>query len=324
MTPAEKRLRDKLEHRAAMSGADARLRLLRAWDIVRLSLSESDFLAAVNNGTLESFLAEILSDRALEPAFAELRSLIDRSSLESAATWSGDLPIRGAVFNVLNPRVIESVRALDTRVIQTLKAEVRETVRQAALEGLEAGVHPRTVARRVRSVIGLAPNQEAAVANFRRMLEAGDREALTRALRDRRFDRTLQKALGRKGTGLSAEQIDRMTEAYRKRMVAFNAETNARTIALDTQRLAQRNSWQSSIDRGLVDASRLRRTWVSVGDHRVRPEHVKMHGETVRWGERWSNGEDIPGQSTYNCRCLEKVFLVAAPAARVPAARLAA
>jgi len=312
MTPAEKRLHDKLTRLAASTSAVALRRVLRAWEIVRLSLSEADFLRAVNNGTLESFLSEILSDRALDPAFAELRSLIDRSSLESAAAWSRDIPVRGAVFDVLNPRVIEAVRALDTRVIQTLQAEIRETVRQAALEGLEAGVHPRTVARRVRSVIGLAPNQEAAVANFRRMLEAGDREALSRALRDRRFDRTLQKALGAKGAGLKPDQINRMTDAYRKRMVAFNADTNARTIALDTQRLAQRNSWQSSIDRGLVDPRRLRRTWLTVGDHRVRPEHVKMNGETVRWGERWSNGQDLPGDDEYNCRCLERIWLVPA------------
>jgi hypothetical protein len=97
-----------------------------------------------------------------------------------------------------------------------------------------------------------------------------------------------------------------MTTAYRKRMEAFNAETQARTAALDAQRLGQRLSWQDAIDRGIVKTDELYRTWVSVGDDRVRPEHVEMDGEEQPYEQPYSNGETVPGESTYNCRCIEK------------------
>jgi hypothetical protein len=190
------------------------------------------------------------------------------------------------------------VRALDTKVVQTLKSDVVDVVRAHVENGLRDGVNPRVVARELGQVIGLAPNQEAAVRNFRKLLEAGDPEALVRKLRDRRFDSTIRRG------ALGPEQIEKMTEAYRRRMIAFNAETNARTASLDSMRAGQRLSWQSAIDSGIVDGSRLVKRWSGVLDARERPEHVAMEGETVPFDQPFSNGEMTPGESTYNCRCI--------------------
>jgi hypothetical protein len=151
-------------------------------------------------------------------------------------------------------------------------------------------------------VIGLAPNQLKAVDNFRQMLETGDAEALTRALRDRRFDKTIRNAL--KGDGLTPEQIDRMTDAYRKRFLAFNAETNTRTAALDAQKLGQRLTWEQAVARGDVDGSRLTKRWSGTLDDRERDSHLAMEGETVPWDQPYSNGQMQPGDSEYNCRCV--------------------
>lgn len=321
MSPTERVLYERIRRRAEALQPGAQRRLLVAFDIIRGSLSEAEFLRASSNNQIERLLDELLSDKALDPAFASLRALIDRDALNASANWSRDIPRGlGGVFDALNPRVITAVRELDTRVLQGLKDQVRETVRQAAQAGLEAGKHPRAVARGMREALGLAPNQEEAVRNFRRMLEAGDREALTRELRDHRFDTTLRKALGKNGTGLTAPQIDRMADAYRRRMIAFNAETHARTIALDTQRLAQRASWESAIAQGTVDRGRIRRIWIAVGgpggDGRNRPEHLELHGTAVGFDERYPNGQLIPGESDFNCRCLERIVLL--PATTLP------
>lgn len=315
---------------------EARSRLFAAYNTIRELLTESELVRAADAGTLDRLLDEVLSDAALDPAFARLRALIDRSALEDADAWHRTLPspLRDDPFNILAPRVIEAVRALNTRAIDTLKGEVRESVRQAAREGLVAGQNPRAVARRIRGSVGLSPSQEQWVQNFRTELETGDRAALRRVLGrgtiqrpdgsriqrpqhaggqglGRRDMAALNRILGREP--LSADQIGRMSEAYRRRLLALNTEAHTRSIALDSQRLAQRMTWEDLITRGTVQRSRVRRSWVAVGgpegDGRNRPEHLEMHGEEVGFDERYSNGQMVPGETDFNCRCIERYRL---------------
>jgi hypothetical protein len=207
-------------------------------------------------------------------------------------------------FDYLNPRVIDAVRALESKVMTTLQGDIRETVRAYVENGIRKGLGPRAIATPLRSVIGLAPNQETAVRNFERALrgEPGAANPLGYKLRDRRFDGTVKKG------GLTDAQVTTQVAAYRKKMVAFNATTNARTATLDAMKLGQHLAWQDAIDRGIVDRYRLKKKWIGVMDSRERPEHVEMEGETVPFLDEYSNGEVIPGESTYNCRCIARYF----------------
>jgi hypothetical protein len=78
---------------------------------------------------------------------------------------------------------------------------------------------------------------------------------------------------------------------------------------MDAMRAGQRASWEDAIANGTVDRTRLRRVWVSTGDDRVRPEHRKLNGTEVPFDWPYPNGELIPGESTYNCRCIERIIL---------------
>ena len=309
MTAAERAFVRRLRNRANRLSPELARRELAAYELIRDMLSERELVRAIESGRLDRLIWEVLSDDSLDGSFARLRNRIDVALLESTRSEAmHGLPsaLRPNVFGVLNPLVVEAANILDTRVIDGLKDEVRETVRQAATRGLEQGVGPRTVARRIREAVGLAPNHEQAVANFRAALERGDvSKALGYKLRDRRFDGTVKRG------GLTRGQVDKMVAAYRRRFIAHNAETHARTLALDAQKLAQRLSWEDAIARGIVDPNMLTKTWVTVGDDRVRPEHVAMNGTQVGWGETWPNGEDVPGDSTYNCRCHERIMVAA-------------
>jgi uncharacterized protein with gpF-like domain len=251
---------------------------------------------------VERILSETLPDDVIEQAFRDVRLEMRNGLSRSVQYFARDIPGPGTVaFDILNPRVLDAVRTLETRVMTNLSSNVRETVRQAIERGLVEGTAPKTVARELRSVIGLAPNQEEAVNNFRRSLEGSNGSPLRYKLRDKRFDRSIAKG------GLSPEQIQKQTAAYRKRMLAFNAETHSRTAALDAQKLGQRLSWEDAIERGIVDASAIVQTWTGVDDGRERPEHVAMNGETVPFGEPFSNGDMVPGEHDYNCRCIALV-----------------
>jgi len=112
----------------------------------------------------------------------------------------------------------------------------------------------------------------------------------------------------RERESLSANQIDVMVNAYRRRMVAFSAETQARTAALDSVKLGQDLSWREAIDKGFVDGASLMKTWVQVDRPTKREEHIPLHGETVPFDSPYSNGQMIPGETDYNCACESVVF----------------
>lgn len=330
MSPSERRLFNRISQRAATMQPSLGKRLLATYALIRDTLTESELARAINDRLVDRLIYTLMSDEALAPSLASLRTAIQQNTLNAAASWSQVLPNFAAapMFDAVSPRVIEAVRTLDNRAIKDLRDEVRETVRQAAESGMRAGQNPRVVARHIRDVIGLAPNQEQAVRNFRAQLESGDRAALQRALGKgvittpdgtqttrqahaggqgltEKQLATLDRTLGK--VDLTPEQVDKAVGAYQKRMMALNTETHTKSIALDTQRIAQRMSWQSSIDQGIVEEHRLRRVWIAVMDNRTREEHAAMNGEEIGWTGVYSTGEEVPGADSWNCRCIERV-----------------
>lgn len=299
----------KFQRRAANLEPDVARELLRAWDVIRESLSDVELARFISSGELD----KIIDDALLDRAFGNLRVRIVQAVERGFKVTLNDLPKAGKVdgviavqFDTLNPRVIDAIRTLDSRVVNTLKEDVRDVVRAHIENGLRDGRAPASVARELRAVIGLAPNQEAAVRNFRRALE-GDPAAgnpLTRVLRDRRFDAAIQRG------ELTAEQVDRMTAAYRRKFVAFNAQTNAHTATLDSYKLGQKLSWDDARDKGVIPVGyELVKTWVQIDRPSKRESHIPLDGVTVPFDATYPNGDEIPGESDFNCGCLSRVSL---------------
>lgn len=285
--------------------------VLSAYRALAANLPESEMAHLIAIGAIDTLILAVLSDRVLDLTFRRVQQQMRRTMETSLHYVANDLPKGGKIngqiavmFDHLSPNVLTAIRELEDKILPTMKSDVRETVRQAIQAGLEAGKNPRTLARGLRDVIGLSPAQELAVRNYRAELEAGKVGAATsRALHDARFKVT---------DSLSAEKIDRMVNTYRRNMEGFHAETISRTATLDAFKQAQSLAWQQAIDARIVDGGRLQKTWITVGDNRVRDEHVAMQGETVPFDARYSNGEDTPGESTYNCRCLSRVSVARA------------
>jgi uncharacterized protein with gpF-like domain len=161
-------------------------------------------------------------------------------------------------------------------------------------------------------VIGLTDSQGQAVLNYRRDLERGRPGALTRSLRDKRYDPTVRAAIN--GTKvLDAEQIDAMVERYRGRYIAFRAQTIARTEAMRAVNTGSRAAMQQAIDNGEVEPSWITRKWLTARDERVRHSHRALDGQEVGWDEpfilpsggtiRWPHDPLAPAAETIACRC---------------------
>lgn len=311
MTAAEQAFWLRANRRALALQPELAAALLRAFALLRAALVVEELVRIIESGDIDRLFRDVLTqdvlERALLPVRARLRAAVERQLMY----FVRDLPAAGKVdgvlavsFDYLNPRVLDAVRGLETKVLRTLAADIQDTVRAYVEAGLRSGAGPRVVARALRDVIGLAPNGELAVRNFELALRGEGRNPLDYALRDKRFD-----AVVRRGA-LTEQQIAAQTAAYRRKMLAFNANTLARTAALDAMKLGQRLAWADAAEQGIVDRSRLYKRWLGVLDARERPEHIAMEGETVQFDELFSNGEMVCGDSTFNCRCLPRYSVV--------------
>lgn len=308
MTPAEHDFWLRLQRRAAVLQPDLNRATLRAFQNLRDGLSEREMATLIATGQLDELVNDVFGQSAQNVAFTPLRSAIQAGVADQVRLAAGEIPgarQNGRIlvsFDYLNPRVVDAVRELDTKIISTLQGDTRETVRAFTENGLRDGVNPRAIARQIRDVVGLSPTQESYVRNLRAELEAGQyATAAQRVLLDQRYNLVKLDALS---SADRAKRVDTIVTAYRKSYIAFNAESNARTAALDATKLGQRLSWQDAIGKGIVDGDRLEKTWRGVKDNRERDEHLAMEGETVGFDEPFSNGEMTPGESTYNCRCV--------------------
>lgn len=201
----------------------------------------------------------------------------------------------GPLLNILtgvssDPRILQSIDTslitqIDRSTRQALGNWVREAIREGvnpetAITQMVGVVDPRTGAR-VGGVLGLTDRQTQAVVNFRRMLqEQRFKEALTRELRDGRFDATLWARI-QNGGSLTDEQIDRMVARYEARMLAYRARTIARTESAVAHAEGQRQAWTTAIQQGRVNPNLLIKRWVTANDERVRAHHAELHNAII-------------------------------------------
>src|SRR5689334_13012585 len=230
-------------------------------------------------------------------------------------------------FNIRNPRAEQWLSNYSSTLIKQITDDQRNMVRQNLTRAMQAGTNPRTAAldlvgrisvsgNREGGVIGLTSSQEEWVANYIDDLSSDDpAQALTRELRDRRFDSTVLSA-SESGEPLTADQIDTMATAYTNRALRYRAETIARTEAQTSLHESQQQAMEQAVDTGLVSKSDVKFVWRTAHDLRVRDSHVFMDGQVQDMGNPFISGLgnmlEYPGdplapiEDTANCRCFRE------------------
>jgi hypothetical protein len=318
VTAAERAFWLRVQQRAARLEPDVGNAILKALDLLRTNFSISEVARAIEKAGHGAIPPEIFPQTLLDRAFIPVSESVADALRKGTAWGATELPGHGRIdgkvavgFNVLDQNVRDALETLDDKAIGTLEDAIHDTVKAIIKEGLETGRSPIQTATLLRDTIGLAPNQVDAVQNYRNALEANSAHALDYELRDHRSDSVVEKAIAA-GEGLSAEKIDKLVEAYQRGMLRFNAESNARTLTLDTMKAGQRLAVDQAIKQGIYKADNTWKRWRGTLDDREREEHLAMEGQTVPYDETFSNGEDQPGDSTFNCRCVAVYFQSAA------------
>lgn len=227
-------------------------------------------------------------------------------------------------FDTAASPIVVRARQNELELVQGFQEErwqvARQITQRAVQESATLGRNPRRVAQDFRDSIGLTPQQEQWVANYRRALEQGE---YTRAtgyeLSSGQADRTLRSYVD-KEKQLTPAQIDDFVERYRANALNYRAETIARTEALRNANQGVQDSIDQAVKRGDVEPAMLSKEWhAGPATDDSRDMHQAMDGVQVPFGEdfvlpdgtRMSGPGDPRGGAKHNanCRCTSSVAL---------------
>lgn len=198
--------------------------------------------------------------------------------------------------------------------VRQISMQMRETISQVIYREVSAGTNPIDTARLIKQNLGLTATQEKAVNNYRKYLEDGDRRALERALRDKRYDPTVSRLI-RTGGNLKPEQIDKMVSRYRQRFIKRRAENIARTESMTMLNAGNQKYWEQAVKSGIVRQNQIVRTWKHSHDSKVRSSHIQIPGlnpdgrglnepfKSPLGNIRYPGDPAASGANRINCRC---------------------
>ncbi len=287
----------------------------------------------LDRGDVEGAVRAVHLDEA---TFRDLERAIEQAYEEGGRYTAEKLPALqqpdgyrlDVVFDVRNPRAEAWLKDHSSTLVKEIVADQQQMIREALRAGMEAGQNPRTVAldlvgridpvtgNREGGKIGLTSSQEAWVRDYRAELETLDVNALERALRDKRFDRTVAKAI-REGKPIPAATVKKMVTAYTNRALRYRAETIARTEALTSLHAAQIEATRQAIDAGQINEGAVTKKWRNSADNRVRDTHRALGGQTVAFEAKfvspsgaqllYPGDPSAPARERVACRCWMEV-----------------
>jgi hypothetical protein len=312
VSPQQKRLQRLIASYERKIRAGFRTKVEEARRLVGLD----ELAALIESGDIEGALAValIIPQEINALAIAAFLAAAEQTSREIFAAISIDVQFDDAQDNAL--RIMRN-RALQVTSQFTHKQE--EAIREVLLDGIRRGINPRQQAMALRNLIGLTAKQVKAVNNFRNMLEEGSKEVLTRKLRDKRFDRTINRAI-REDKRIERARIDRMVTRYRERYINHRAGVIAQTEALSAVHQGKEAMFDTAIAEGHLTRERLEGTWVTVQDALRRHHHATMQGQKQPHGQYFISGlgnqllhpgdPNAPIEEIAHCRCLKVTRII--------------
>ncbi len=285
-------------------GREVAAAFLAAVESIRAGAEIQRVAAAIEAGQIEEALNALNIDAA---AYEDMLNAIRNAQTEGGKAAIEDFPKRQANGSALvvrfsgrNPAAEQWLRDHSSQLITRITEDQRAAARSSLRDSLEAGVNPRTAALRIvgtlnratgkreGGILGLSGPQEGYVRNARAELASGDPTALRaylgRKQRDKRFDRTIERAI-REETAPPAATIRKAILAYESRLLKLRGDTIGRVEALSALQAAKHEAYRQAIESGQVAESAVRKVWRSAGDFRVRHTHRALNGDSVAFRE---------------------------------------
>lgn len=333
LSPTQAQLLDELLSRYERRVAEAFLAAVRdirnAADFQRLvtALTNRDMQSAIDALHLDPAAFNDLA-RKIEDAYTTSGKLASDQASPVTTPTGANVVVR---FDVRNSRAEAWLRSQSADLVTALIGDQKLAIRNAIAAGQAAGQNPtqtalelvgrmsRVTGQREGGIIGLSSPQEAYLRSARAELasDAPDllRNYLTRSRRDRRFDRSVAKAI-REGTALPDDIAEKAATGYQRSLLKLRADIIGRTETLTSLNAAQHESAMQLVERGLFGASEVTRAWHATHDARTRDTHVVLSGQVVGLHEPFRSPSGalmlFPGDTslgappaeTIGCRCV--------------------
>ncbi len=231
-------------------------------------------------------------------------------------------------WGVRNLPAEQAMRQHAAGLVDSLVGEQLTSVRSVLVDGLSRGQNPRQTALglvgkinrrtgfREGGSIGLTPSSVQTLDKVYAGLRAGDahamRDYLGYALRDKRFDGHVRRALEQGGT-VPADAVDRIVTAYSNRALKYRADNLALTetnIALTQSKM---DAFQQQIDAGKLEAGDVVKTWGRSISKEKRADHLAMVGVSVPFDQLFvlpdgtqctgPHDPNLPAHHLVGCKC---------------------
>ena len=278
------------EYVAKLAELDAKIaaEFVRVMDQVagRISLAEIERL--IDAGDLAGLIDALsVTDADLWPLREAVRSAYVQAPATLPAGLTGLFRFDGG-----SRRVVEQLAAQDLSLIQYITEGQAESVRSVLSDGAGRGASSRRVAldlvgrydgrRRVGGIIGLNVPLTDSLIRSRGLLVSGQpdelRAYLALKLRDRRFDKTIDKAI-RTGDGLTAEQIDRILDHHKSKALKYRGQLVAQNEAHKAMAAGRFEQMRQIKDDPRVEV--VEKRWQHNLSVDPRPDHLAMNGTVV-------------------------------------------
>lgn len=310
---------------------------LAAFDDIRSPARMTALEAAIERGDVQGVLSALnLRDEFFTPLDRQIENAFYQGGVYQLAglpkkpsSIGGPLVVR---FDLRNPRAESWVRRRSSTLITDISTDQRTGIQRVLQAGLEAGRNPRGVAldlvgrvergsnRRTGGLVGLTSGQIGYVETARAELRDPTlmRAYFKRSLRDRRFDRTVAKAL-REGRPVSEADIRKIAGRYADRLLFYRGETIARTETLQALNAGRDEAIEQLIESGEVTRQAVKHKWSATLDARTRDPHRSMHGQEVIQGQPFTSPTGAQllfpgdtslgagGEDVINCRCYVEI-----------------
>lgn len=303
----------------------------RAVQSIRDSVRISDLERLINARDINGVIELLGLDRA---TFAPLEQAIDGSFQRGgdvAADVLSPIPVPGvgAVgmrFDLNAPLAVQWLANNSASLVVEIVEQQREMIRERLADFTARGVNPRTAAldlvgrvdkvsqKRIGGFVGLTNRQAEWVANARTELESLDGNYFSRALRDKRFDSTVRKAI-RDDKPLTATQINAMITSMQNRTLKYRGDVISRNEAIKALRAGQYQALRQAMAKGQIDEQDIQKVYDATGDSRTREDHLLTEGQKRSFSEPFQYpdgslvlypGDDslgAPAKQTVSCRC---------------------
>lgn len=222
----------------------------------------------------------------------------------------------------------EWLREHSSTLVSNIIADQQSAIRTSLSEGLARGDNPtktalgivgrvnRVTGTREGGILGLTAQQAAYVGRARQELLSGDpaalRNYLERTRRDKRFDRTILKAL-KDGKPLPADVVERVVGRYSDGLLKLRADTIALHETFEALGASRDIAFRQQIEAGRVQAQHVTKTWRHTPQEHPRAQHMAMQGQTVPFDQpftapdgtliRYPHAPGTPSRHTIGCKC---------------------